>query len=161
MVADRAIVALGHERILQTLERYVAALNEAGPGRTALAAELALRLARGGHLTDLKFHLADRLEAFEAFRSALEAHASSATQASRVSPETDARDCDDCGASFRVNPRHAAAHRYCLSACRAERGGRRLELRSQRMPQTARARAAPRVVRPQAQDQGAEKSSGE
>jgi len=139
------------EVLAPTLGRYAAALRAAGPRRHALAAELALRLARNGQLELVRFTLAARPEAFEAFRSAVEAlavrtapeaggdpeagnEARSASQSVRkraagiVGTGTDAagddleahaRVCASCGASFRVNPRHARAHRFCSPACRS------------------------------------------
>jgi len=88
-LAGQPILTLGHEQISQTLERYVAALNDAGGARYVLAVELALGLARDGYITDLKFRLADRRESFQAFHSAVEVHASRAAQDSQVSLEVD------------------------------------------------------------------------
>jgi hypothetical protein len=114
------------EQVNPTLERYVAALQDAGPRRYVLAAELALGLARSGHITDVKFRLADRLEAFEAFRSAVEAHASRAAQDDQVSPEAD----EDTAGRESKRAEACAGHPDGGLGCRRQRpGGQRTGLR--------------------------------
>jgi hypothetical protein len=121
------------------------AVRTTAPGdRPRFLAALAFRLAELGHAKAITVQVAGTAEACEAVRSFLvnwrrdgsqvarrasvasgsvqEACAGQSENGPGGSVECypgETRACGACGESFRVNPRHSKAHRYCSAACRS------------------------------------------
>jgi hypothetical protein len=118
-----------------------AAIRAAGEQRNVFVARLALRLARLGFATDVRFYIppgtpiaALRSVVAELTQAAQDApgdtigtadgsgaapEAERLTGSVRTLPASARGTCQQCRQEFRVNYHHAATHRFCSASCRS------------------------------------------
>jgi hypothetical protein len=134
-----------HAQAEAVVARVTARLREArtasgaplSPERMAFTADLALRLARAGHVLAVQFTLHEGVEHVEALEQALLALNAEDAPGSTIAPEGDPTPvrtrermrasvhmrfpcvratCEGCGAGFEVDYRHPKAHRFCSAS---------------------------------------------